>query len=87
MDPTKETIDITIRIPWSMWARMKSEAEHMDIDPATWFVAQVARADRLASHMDAEYAAIGRERARIADLAGRTKKVFGDWKDFLAEMS
>lgn len=87
MDPTKEMIDVTIRIPWSMWARMKSEAEHMGIDPASWFVAQVNRADRLASHMDAEYAAIGRERARIADLTGRTKEIFANWKDLLQEMS
>lgn len=87
MDPTKEMIDVKIRIPWALWARMKIEAEQKGVDASIWFVGQVNRADRLASHMDAEYAALGRERARMTELAGRTKEIFGDWKDFLNAMS
>lgn len=87
MDPTKEMIDVTIRIPFSLWARMRLEADRADQDLGGWLAGQVTRADRLAREMNRAYAEADRAEARMADLAGRTKEIFGDWKDFLEEMS
>jgi len=87
MDPTKEMIDVTIRIPWSLWARIRLEGDRAGLDAGAWIANEIARADRLAREMNRAYAAADREEARMRDLAGRTQEVFANWKDFLADMS
>lgn len=87
MDPTKEMIDITVRIPWSLWARMRLEAERDGQDLGEWIAGQAERADRLAREMNRAYADADRAEARMRVLGRRTKEFFGEWKDFLGEIS
>lgn len=86
MDPTKEMIDVTIRIPWSVWARMRLEADRADQDLGGWLAGQVTRADRLAREMNRAYAEADRAEARMRDLGRRTREVFANWQDFLDEI-
>lgn len=79
MDPTKEMIDVTLRMPLTVWARMKLESERTSSSPGDWLVSQVTRADRLAARLAAEYA----QQAHMASLAARTHEIFREWKDFL----
>lgn len=87
MDPAQEMIEVTIRIPLTLWARWRLEAERAGQDLGTWIAEEVARTDSLARRVNAAYADAARAEARMTDLGRRTMEVFEKWKDFLDEIS